>query len=284
MHALVAAILLRAAGLDALNADPQAQPPDGELAQAEQGMGRGEGDAVVGANRRGKPKLLECALKDGKRAPFLDGFQSFAGQQVARAVVRDGQWVAVLLVAEAELAFEVGAPQLVRRLGVAEGRPLRLVASALAALHQAVAIQDAVDRADRGRRQHGELFLELLLNLRRTPGAVLLLEPQDRLLDLEGRLVGMPIGAAIAILEPFDARFSIAVVDLVARLAADAELTTGDAHLLAFEDTGDETKSLVHAVTLIPRHLESPPNAEMCNLCARNKTVPMCPKAQGGPQ
>ena len=65
-----------------------------------------------------------------------------------------------------------------------------------------------------------------------------------------------------------------------AGLATYAELSTGHGHLLAFQDTGNKTKSLVHVVSLIPRHLKSPPNAEMCNLCARNKTVPMCPKAQ----
>jgi hypothetical protein len=37
MHALVAAILLRMARLDAFNANPQPEPPDRELAQVEQG-------------------------------------------------------------------------------------------------------------------------------------------------------------------------------------------------------------------------------------------------------
>src|SRR5580704_4575580 len=35
MHAFMAAVLLGMSGLDAFNADPQAEPPDGELAQVE---------------------------------------------------------------------------------------------------------------------------------------------------------------------------------------------------------------------------------------------------------
>ena len=35
MHALMTAILLRMAGLDALDANAQAKPPDGEFAQVE---------------------------------------------------------------------------------------------------------------------------------------------------------------------------------------------------------------------------------------------------------
>lgn len=48
VHALVSAILLRAAWLDALDLDAEAEPPDGQTAEAEQGIGAGEGAAVVG--------------------------------------------------------------------------------------------------------------------------------------------------------------------------------------------------------------------------------------------
>ncbi len=58
MHALMAAVLLRMAGLDALDADAEPEPPDGELGEAEKRIGTGEGDAVVGADG-GQAKVLE---------------------------------------------------------------------------------------------------------------------------------------------------------------------------------------------------------------------------------
>jgi hypothetical protein len=51
VHALMPAVLLRVARLNAFDRDAQAEPPDGKLAQAEQSMGIGERDAVVGTNR-----------------------------------------------------------------------------------------------------------------------------------------------------------------------------------------------------------------------------------------
>jgi len=63
MHALVAAILLRMAGLDALDVDTQPQPPYRKLAQAEQRMAAGEGHAVVSADGFGQAKFLEYPLE-----------------------------------------------------------------------------------------------------------------------------------------------------------------------------------------------------------------------------
>jgi hypothetical protein len=48
MHALVAAVLLRRARLDAFDLDAEPQPPDGKLGEGEERVGAAEGDAVVG--------------------------------------------------------------------------------------------------------------------------------------------------------------------------------------------------------------------------------------------
>jgi hypothetical protein len=68
VHALVAAVLLRMAGLDALDRNAEAKPPDRELGEVEQGIGAGKGHAIVGADgdrqaTRGKQRLEG---RDGK--------------------------------------------------------------------------------------------------------------------------------------------------------------------------------------------------------------------------
>ena len=63
MHAFMTAVLLRMAGLDAFDANAQAEPPDGELAQVEQGVCGSEGHAVVAADVGGQAALLEKAAQ-----------------------------------------------------------------------------------------------------------------------------------------------------------------------------------------------------------------------------
>ena len=70
MHAFMAAVLLRLAGLDALDGDAEAQPPDRELGEVEQGIGAGEGDAVVGADGQRQAALAEQALEGGNGEVF----------------------------------------------------------------------------------------------------------------------------------------------------------------------------------------------------------------------
>src|ERR1700730_17767325 len=66
MHAFMAAVLLRAAGLDALDLDAEPEPPDRQLAQPEECAGTCEGHAVVGADGLGQAELLEQGLEYGE--------------------------------------------------------------------------------------------------------------------------------------------------------------------------------------------------------------------------
>src|SRR5262245_47152744 len=66
MHAFVPTMLLGMTGLDALDVNAEAQPPDGECAEAIQGVGGGKWHAVVSANGVRKAKFLEGALEDGE--------------------------------------------------------------------------------------------------------------------------------------------------------------------------------------------------------------------------
>jgi hypothetical protein len=59
MHALMTPVLLRMAGLDALNTDPQAEPPHRELAQVEQRMCGSERHTVIAADVGGQAALFK---------------------------------------------------------------------------------------------------------------------------------------------------------------------------------------------------------------------------------
>src|SRR5689334_25254524 len=74
-----------------------------------------QGNAVVGANGLGQTAFLEQALKGSKSALFFGGFHGFTEQEITTGVVRDGEWVAVSLVPEHELAFVIGTPQSIRK-------------------------------------------------------------------------------------------------------------------------------------------------------------------------
>ena len=116
MHAFVAAVLLRMAGLDPFDANAQAQPPDGEFAQMKQGVRGSEGHAVIAADVGGQAALLKKPLKHSKSVVFSGGRKRLAGQQITAGMIGDGQRVAVVMIAQQELALVIGAPQLIGTL------------------------------------------------------------------------------------------------------------------------------------------------------------------------
>jgi hypothetical protein len=91
VHAFMAAILLGMAGLDSFNANAQAKPPDGKLAQMEQSVCGREGNAL---------SLRIC----------------LTGEEKTASVIGDGQWVTVVPIAQQELALVIGAPQFIGML------------------------------------------------------------------------------------------------------------------------------------------------------------------------
>src|SRR3954454_11372160 len=122
--------------------------------------------------------------------------------------------------------------------------------------------------ADGGQVRRRRLPPQLLANLRCAPGRVLPLQPDNRRFQLRRQSVRLTIGASTAIAERRDAAILVALENLVARLPRDPELGAQRRHLLALEQAGDKPESLVHDVTLLPRH--RPSNA------LRGKVSRMC--------
>src|ERR1700722_6186871 len=114
MNALVAALLLGLTGPDAFDADAEPQPPDRESGKVEQSVGRGEGNAIIGAHRLRQTTLFEKALKGRKSSLFGVRFHGLAQQQIARSVIGDGERITVAPIGEHELSLVVSTPQGVR--------------------------------------------------------------------------------------------------------------------------------------------------------------------------
>ena|SRR5216684_7516869 len=90
MHAFVAAVLLRVAGLDALDLDTESEPPDRELAEAVERVGACEGNAVVGADGLRQAERLENCLEHGESIGFLGGGERLAGEKIAAGEIVSG--------------------------------------------------------------------------------------------------------------------------------------------------------------------------------------------------
>ena len=100
MHAFMAAILLRVAGLDAFDLDAEPEPPHRHLAQPEERIGACEGNAVVRADGLGETELLEDGLEHREGIGFLGGGERLAGEEIAAGEVGDRQRIAIASVGE----------------------------------------------------------------------------------------------------------------------------------------------------------------------------------------
>src|SRR5260370_22788002 len=100
-------------------------------------------------------------------------------------MICDGQRGTVFFVAEQELTFVVGAPQLVGLLPQRQWRALSMIASAPSALDQAVAIEHGVDgAASRNLHLTAKSTQQAFGDLVRAPVGVFPVEIQNRCLHL----------------------------------------------------------------------------------------------------
>ncbi len=276
VHALMAAVLLRLAGLDAFDGDAEAQPPDRELGEIEQGVWTGEGNAVVGADRLRQAALAKQSFEGRESGLLACRFQRLAEKQEARGVVGDGQRIAIASVTELELALEVGAPEFVGGRAFGQRRAARAMARPAAALDQAVAIEHGMDGAfGRHADVAGEPADQKLTDLACAPVRLLWLEADNEALDLLRQLIGVAHRAPAAVGKSLKPVFLVAIEDLVAGLPGYAELPAYLGHRLAIEQAGDKTQAFVHHRTLFPRHQHLPPKGKKCYPCVRYDVSPM---------
>jgi hypothetical protein len=93
---------------------PRSKRPDfAQPLQVKQGVCRSEGHAVVTANVDRQAALLKKPLKHSKSLVFAGGRKSLTGEEKTASVIGDGQWIAVLMIPQQELALVISAPQLI---------------------------------------------------------------------------------------------------------------------------------------------------------------------------
>ncbi len=90
-----------------------ATPPDGELAQVEQGMAEAKGTPLSLRILAGRPRSLKSLSNTVKSIIFFGGGESLAGQEKTAGVIGDRQRIAVVMISQQELAVVIGARQLI---------------------------------------------------------------------------------------------------------------------------------------------------------------------------
>src|SRR6185503_6345267 len=133
--------------------------------------------------------------------------------------------IAVAPVGEHELALVIGAPERVRLERARQRGPRRAWAPPPAPVHEPVAIQHRVDRADgRTVREVRHLLPQLLADLRRAPAGIVPFQPDDPRLQRCRYLIGLALRSTTAVRQAPHPAVLVTVVNLVAGLPRDPEL------------------------------------------------------------
>jgi hypothetical protein len=143
--ALMAAMLLGCAGLDALGEAPQADPPGGEVCEPTQGLG-GQGHTVVGADALGQTEGFEEAGEHGLGFGHPGGSARLTAEEHAAIAIGHRQGITVEAVTGVTLVCAIGAPHSIGGTHVADGFARMPHRSALAPLgHASVAAEHVTD-------------------------------------------------------------------------------------------------------------------------------------------
>ena len=152
VHALVAAVLLRLAGIDPFGTHAELDPPLRKLRQPAR-AGRGERRPVVRADRKRQPELAERRVEHRSHVLSVRPRHRLAAQKITAHRVADRQRIATLLVSGLKPALEVGAPHRVGPVRRQEGRRRRRTPPPRPTrLRKPLLAQPVADRAQRRRR------------------------------------------------------------------------------------------------------------------------------------
>ena len=90
----------------------------------------------------------------------------------------------------------------------------------------------------------------------------------------------MPIRPPASIGQPVQAAVLVPVVDFVAGLTGNAELTAEADHLLAVEQAGNEAETFFHDPTLLPGHVSLPQREKVLPIVSGMKCHPSLGKGK----
>ena len=150
MQAFVRAVFLWGCGVNALMLNPEPHPPDIEGRQAARTK-RDKRRPGVGAHRTGQPILATRPLAHGPCEGAMHRGEAVTCEEEAAVQTRYGEGKAGHAILRAELACEVGGPEIVRFGGARiDDAKMRRGASPPSGRHQACALEQRARRA-RGR-------------------------------------------------------------------------------------------------------------------------------------
>src|SRR5210317_1175536 len=103
-----------------------------------------------------------------------------------------------------------------------------------------MAVEDGMDGTRCRRFDHRELLDQFVTDLGGTPGAVSLLDSEDRFLNLERCFIRMSIRAACAIFKTAKTIFLVPMEYLVAGFSRDPEFAAENRHFFPVEEPGNK--------------------------------------------
>jgi hypothetical protein len=247
MHAFMATILLRFAGLDELGEDAQTNPPGGKGGESGQGLG-GERNTVVGPDPVGEAVFFEEAGEHYFCARNSGGMEALATDEVAAEVIGDGEGKAIDAVSGFELFLEISAPKIVGcEYGIGGFAGMSDPASAAGSGDHTVSFEDIADGGTAWKIPIRMTTVNDFDDLFGTPIGVLSSQIKQRFNDVRVSLIGEMMRYPREVFEGAWPVFSIAFNPFVTGLARDIiAITKFGKRKPLLRKISDESNFLVH--------------------------------------